>query len=80
MIPMQIQTQKGGPSHNLFGSVLGGGFTPITDPEAVVDFHELFFTPENRNVERANKLDLALHPRRSRGNRQRGGGWQLLQG
>ncbi|HSK17623.1 MAG TPA: peroxidase family protein, partial [Longimicrobiales bacterium] len=57
MIPMQIQTQKNGAKHDLFGSVLGDGFKALTNPAAVVDFHELFETPENRSVERADKLD-----------------------
>jgi hypothetical protein len=60
MIPMAIQTQQGGASHDLFGAVLGGGFLPLDDPAAVVDFHELFFTPENREVELADKLDTKL--------------------
>ena len=40
--------------------VLGGGFDALTDPKGVVDWHELLFTPENRNVERAQKLDTKL--------------------
>lgn len=60
MIPMSIQTQTGGPSHDLFGPVLGGGFSPLADAAGIVDFHELFFTPENRSVQRADKLDTKL--------------------
>jgi hypothetical protein len=56
MIPMAVQTQKNGAKHDLFGTILGGGFKPLDDAKAVVDFHELFFTPENRSVERADKL------------------------
>ncbi|WP_291132396.1 heme peroxidase family protein [Erythrobacter sp.] len=60
MIPMKIQTQKGGSQFELFGSTLGSGFDPLSDPDAVVDWHELLFTPENRQVERALKLDTKL--------------------
>ena len=59
MIPMKIQTRKGAPAFELFGS-LGRGFQPITDAKAVADWHELLFTPENRKVERALKLDTKL--------------------
>jgi len=60
MIPMAVQTQKNGAKHDLFGAILGGGFKPLDDAKAVVDFHELFFTSENRSVERADKLDTKL--------------------
>lgn len=60
MIPQKVQVQKNGPAHDLFGAVLGGGFAPLVDAAAVVDFHELFFTPANRTVQRADKLDTKL--------------------
>lgn len=60
MIPMKLQVQKNGKQLELFGLELGPGFTPLTDPESVVDWHELLFTPENRQVERAQKLDTLL--------------------
>jgi len=60
MIPMEIQTQKGGGKFELFGDTLGRGFDPLSDAEAVVDWHELLFTPENRQVERALRLDTKL--------------------
>lgn len=60
MIPMKVQVQKGKSALELFGSILGGGFDALTDPKGVVDWHELLFTPANRNVERAQKLDLLL--------------------
>ncbi|MEM1145534.1 MAG: heme peroxidase family protein [Pseudomonadota bacterium] len=60
MIPMRVQTRKGGDKHKLFGSELGSGFDAVSDPKAVVDWHELLFTPENRQVERAQKLDTRL--------------------
>ncbi len=60
MIPMTIQTQKGGPKHDLFGPILGNGFQPLAQAAGVVDFHELFFTPANRAVEKADRLDTKL--------------------
>jgi len=60
MIPMKIQVQKSKPALELFGTILGNGFEPLTDPKGVVDWHELLFTPENRQVERAQKLDTKL--------------------
>ncbi len=60
MIPMKVQVQKGGSKLELFGTKLGSGFDPLGDTDAVVDWHELLFTPENRQVERAQKLDTRL--------------------
>ena len=60
MIPMKIKTRKGGAKLELFGATLGVGFDAVTDPLGVVDWHELLFTPENRVVERAQKLDTKL--------------------
>lgn len=60
MIPMSIQTRTGQGKLELFGTKLGRGFDPVSDPKAVVDWHELLFTPENRQVERAQKLDTKL--------------------
>jgi len=60
MIPMKLQVRKGGSQFQLFGSKLGQGFDPVGDPDTVVDWHELLDTPENRNVERAQKMDTRL--------------------
>ncbi|WP_234027268.1 heme peroxidase family protein [Erythrobacter sp. KY5] len=60
MIPMKVQTRKGESALELFGALLGQGFDAVGDPRAVVDWHELLFTPENRSVERAQKLDTKL--------------------
>ena len=60
MIPMKVQTRKGGAKLELFGTTLGLGFDPLSDEKAVVDWHELLFTDENRQVERAQKLDTKL--------------------
>ena len=60
MIPMKLQTRKGKARLELFGTTLGLGFDAVTDPLGVVDWHELLDTPENRKVERAQKLDTKL--------------------
>lgn len=60
MIPMEVQTRKGEDALELFGTKLGRGFDKVSDPEAVVDWHELLFTDANRQVERAQKLDTKL--------------------
>ena len=60
MIPMKIQVQSGQSALELFGTILGLGFAALTDPKGVIDWHELLFTPENRQVERAQKLDTKL--------------------
>ena len=60
MAPQKIQVQKSKSALSLFGSVLGGGFTPVTSLDAVVDMHEIFNTSENRIVQKADKLDTKL--------------------
>lgn len=60
MIPMKVQVQNGGSAHDLFGSVLGGGFTPLTDAQAVVDWKELVDSPGSTNVAQCQKLDTKL--------------------
>lgn len=60
MIPMKLQVQKNGDRLELFGPELGLGFDPLNNSDSVVDWHELLFTPENRKVERAQKLDTLL--------------------
>jgi len=62
MVPMTIQTQKGGTAFEFFGSVLGGGFSPLADQRAIVDWHELFDTPEGRQVQRADRLNTSMAP------------------
>lgn len=57
MVPMKIQVQQGGNEFELFGTVLGKGFDPVSDPRAVVDMHEMFDTYEGRQVARAGRLD-----------------------
>ncbi len=60
MIPQKIQIQQGGASNDLFGPILGGGFAPLSSADAVVDFHEVFFTPANRAEQKAEQLDTKL--------------------
>lgn len=60
MVPLKIQVQTGGDRFFLFGSDLGGGFTPVPSTDAVVDMHELFITPANRKVERTQQLDTLM--------------------
>jgi len=62
MAPQKIQVQKSESSHTLFGGVLGKGFTPVLDEKAIVDFHELFTSSENRQVQKSEKLDTQLAP------------------
>ena len=60
MAPQKIQVQKGDSAKELFGTTLGLGFSPLANPKAVVDWHELFNTPENRNVQMAEKMDAKM--------------------
>lgn len=60
MVPMKVQTQQGGNMFELFGTVLGKGFSPVADARAVTDMHEMFETFENRTVQRAGRLDTKL--------------------
>lgn len=60
MVPLQLQVQMGQSQRALFGQTLGSGFDPVTSNDAVCDMHELFFTPENRAVQRTQKLDTLL--------------------
>lgn len=60
MVPMKIQVQKGDNPFEFFGQILGRGFSPVGDVRAIVDWHEQFFTPANRQVQRAEKLDTKM--------------------
>ncbi|MEL6364059.1 MAG: heme peroxidase family protein [Pseudomonadota bacterium] len=61
MIPMSIQVQRGKPEIDLFDrDIFGGAFSPLRDERAIVDFHELFETAENRVVQKADALDTKL--------------------
>ena len=60
MVPQKIQIQKSQPAFQLFGTVYGEGFSPVMDERAIVDWHELLETSENRNVQMAEKLDTKM--------------------
>ncbi|MDY7098720.1 MAG: heme peroxidase family protein [Pseudomonadota bacterium] len=60
MVPLNIQVQRGQRQFALFGAGLGRGFDPVPSNDAVADMHELFFTPENRQVQRTQKLDTLM--------------------
>jgi transposase len=55
-----VQLQKNQSAVEFFGTILGRGFSPLMDERAVVDWHELLETSENRNVQMAEKLDTQL--------------------
>ncbi|MEM8980978.1 MAG: heme peroxidase family protein [Pseudomonadota bacterium] len=60
MVPMKVQTQQGGNLFELFGTVLGKGFSPVSDARAVTDMHEMFETHAGRTVQRSGRLDTKL--------------------
>lgn len=60
MIPQKIQIQKNDSALELFGSLLGRGFVPLTDARGVVDWLELVHSNAGRNVQMAEKLDTKL--------------------
>jgi len=60
MIPQKIQVQKGKSALELFGTLLGRGFSPLSDEKGIVDWHELLETTEQRNVQMAEKLNTKL--------------------
>lgn len=61
MVPQRLRVQPGGPQHILFdpGSVLGRGFSPVTDPAGVVDW-EALLDSGNGSFERAGQVDAKL--------------------
>lgn len=42
MVPMAVQSQAKGEAFDLFGEVMGRGFSPVTDKRAVVEMSEIF--------------------------------------
>lgn len=60
MVPQEINIIAGAPSRALFGTILGGGFTPLPSVQGVVDFNEIFDTGSGANVQKAEKLDTKL--------------------
>lgn len=59
MIPQRIQIQPSKPALEVFGATLGMGFSPLTDPDAVVHWPQLLDLT-NPSVDRADKLDAKL--------------------
>ncbi len=60
MIPQKIQIQKNKSALELFGRFLGGGFSPLSDEEGIVDWLELVESNAGRNVQMAEKLDTKM--------------------
>jgi hypothetical protein len=60
MIPQKIQIQKNKSALELFGTLLGTGFTPLSDEKAIVDWLELVDSNAGRQVQMAEKLDTKL--------------------
>lgn len=61
MVPMKIRVQRGGKEFDLFSEDgLGKGFRPVPGPHAIVDWRELFSLGNNKNVQRAEKLDTKM--------------------
>lgn len=62
MVPLTVQVQQGNPRFELFGDVYGRGFEAVGDARAVVDWHEMFHTSQNRQVQNTKKLNTKLSP------------------
>jgi len=60
MIPQKIQIQKNESALELFGTLLGRGFEPLSDLKGVVDWLELVDSSAGRNVQKAEKLDTKM--------------------
>lgn len=60
MIPQKIQIQKNEPSLELFGSLLGRGFEPLSSERAIVDWLELVESDAGSQVQMAEKLDTKM--------------------
>lgn len=60
MAPMEIEVQKNGGKHELFGPVLGNGFSPVANIDSIVDWKTLFFAPKKSGVQRAEQLDTSM--------------------
>lgn len=60
MVPQTIRIQKKGKVHDLFGKILGEGFAPLANLEAVVDWRELVTTKPRRPVQKAEQLDTKM--------------------
>lgn len=59
MIPQRIQIQAGKPALEVFGPQLGLGFSPLADPDAVVQWPQVLDL-SNATTDRADKLDAEI--------------------
>lgn len=59
MIPQRIQIQPGKPAYDVFGPTLGQGFSPLSDPDAVVNWKQVLDLSD-ATVDRADRLDTKL--------------------
>ncbi|MCJ2180586.1 peroxidase family protein [Novosphingobium album (ex Hu et al. 2023)] len=59
MIPQRIQIQPGKPALEVFGPTLGLGFSPLTDPDAVVNWKQVLDLSDP-TVDHADQLDAKL--------------------
>ncbi|MFA5982985.1 MAG: heme peroxidase family protein [Methylococcaceae bacterium] len=59
MIPQKFSVQPGGPQHDVFGTTLGKGFSPIISLDEVVDWAALLDSG-NGQFERAGEVDTKL--------------------
>ena len=60
MVPMSLRVQETGKRHELFGPILGNGFSPLSSEQAVVEWGALFPLPDDDRFERADRLDTLL--------------------
>ena len=60
MVPQNIQVQKNGNAHALFGDIFGEGFSPLASKKAIVDWKELVETDGTRQVQMAQRLDTKM--------------------
>ena len=60
MVPQTIRVTKGGPELELFGPLLGRGFSPLSDLKAVVDWSVLVGPRRDEDVQRAKRMDTKM--------------------
>jgi len=60
MIPQKIRVTKEGPELELFGPLLGNGFSALSDLKSVVDWSILVGTQRDEDVQRAKRMDTKM--------------------
>ena len=60
MVPMKIQIQSKAKPVDVFGKVLGQGFTAVKSEKAVVDFREIFFDKKPAATQTAERFDTVM--------------------